>query len=197
MEPLSGSNGDSPKSKREIDPLNIKNAEKKVREASFFLTKMTKHERPGFSAFGDKEAFDFYLSAFLNAGISVRGTFHVEQDRKRDKAVKAWKKAWEGRLTPEQRCLWNFMRKDRAHEVHRSGSSRRLVTENKELAGTHRLKSATATYNFPPNVRSSYPVPTYKFTIDGTERKVMEACEEYLTLLKQMVAKFKRDKPIP
>ena len=40
-------------------------------------------------AFGDKEKFDFYLSAFLNAGMSVRDAFHVEQDRKRNEAIKA------------------------------------------------------------------------------------------------------------
>ena len=35
--------------------------------------------------------------------------------------------------------------------------------------------------------------PTYYFTIDGTERKATDACEEYLALLIQMVAKFKSD----
>jgi len=161
--------------------LNIKNAEKKVREARFFLRKMSKHEHPTFVAFGDREKFDFYLSAFLNAGMSVRGAFHVEQDRKRDKAVKTWKKAWEDRLTPEQTRLWDFMRKDRAHEVHRSGSSRKAVTEKREVgAGTYRLKSATVTIAVPPDVRSGIhmQMPTYSFTIAGTERKATEACGE-------------------
>jgi hypothetical protein len=31
------------------------------------------------------------------------------------------------------------------------------------------------------------------FTIDGTERKATDACEEYLALLEQMVAKFKAE----
>src|SRR6516165_7648517 len=89
---------------RGIDPLNIKNAEKKLREARFFLNHMIEQERMA----GDEKPFDFYLSAFLSAGMSVRDAFHVEQDRKRNKAVKEWKKAWEARLTPEQRCLWDF-----------------------------------------------------------------------------------------
>jgi hypothetical protein len=38
--------------------------DKKLREARFFLDQMREQER---RAFGDKEPFDFYLSAFLNA----------------------------------------------------------------------------------------------------------------------------------
>ena len=176
--------------------MNVKNAEKKLREASFFLTKMIRHEHWTFVVFGDKEYFDFYLSAFLNAGMSVRGAFHVSQDRERNKAVKEWKEAWEDRLTSKQRCLWDFMRKDRAHEVHRSGSSRRTGTVNIELgAGTHQLKSATVTIAIPPGVPSGIhmQMPTYNFTIGGTERRVTEACNEYLALLKQMVAKFRAE----
>jgi len=169
--------------------LDIKNAEKKVREASFFLNQMIKHERWTFVVFGEKEHFDFYLSAFLNAGMSVRGAFHVEQDPKLNELVKKWKEVWEARLTREQRCLWDFMREDRKHEVHKGGSSRRPGTENIDLAGTHRLKSATVTYDYPLGLLRMQ-LPTYYFTIDGTERKVTEACGEYLALLKQMVEKF-------
>src|SRR5262245_10589613 len=91
-------------------------------------------------------------------------------------------------LTPEQTRLWGFMRKDRAHEVHRSGSSRKAVTEKREVgAGTYRLKSATVTIAVPPDVRSGIhmQMPTYSFTIAGTERKATEACGEYLALLKR------------
>ena len=45
--------------------MNVEKAERKLREAKFFLDKMRDRER---LAFGDKETFDFYLSAFLNAG---------------------------------------------------------------------------------------------------------------------------------
>src|SRR5262249_7319409 len=139
---------------------------------------MIKHERWTFVVFGEKEDFDFYLSAFLNAGMSVRGAFHVEQDPKLNELVKKWKELWETRLTREQRCLWDFMREDRKHEVHRSGSSRRPGTENIDLAETHRLKfGATVTYNIQPGLLRMQ-LPTYYFTIDGTERKVTEACGE-------------------
>jgi hypothetical protein len=74
--------------------MNIQNAKKKLREARFFLNHMIEQERKA----GDEEPFDFYLSAFLNAGMSVRDAFHVEQDRNRNNAIKAWKKVWEVRL---------------------------------------------------------------------------------------------------
>jgi hypothetical protein len=108
--------------------MNIKSAKKKLREARFFLNHMIEQERKA----GDEEPFDFYLSAFLNAGMSVRDAFHVEQDRNRNNAIKAWKKVWEVRLTPEEKRLYDFMREDRKHEVHRSGSSRKAGTENRE-----------------------------------------------------------------
>jgi hypothetical protein len=41
--------------------LNVKNAEKKLREASFFLTKMIRHEHWTFVVFGDKEYFDILV----------------------------------------------------------------------------------------------------------------------------------------
>jgi hypothetical protein len=60
-------------------------------------------------AFGDKEPFDFYLSAFLNAGTSFRGEFHVRQDRNRNDAIKAWRKAWKDGLSPGDKALYQFI----------------------------------------------------------------------------------------
>jgi hypothetical protein len=171
----------------------VENVEKKLREARFFLEKMDKHER---IAFVDKEPFDFYLSAFLNAGMSVRGAFHVRQDRKRNEAIKKWKRKWEAQVTPNEKSLWDFMLEDRIHEVHISGSRRIGKTENRELGpGTHSLAGGTHEVSAPPDVFPAAIIRThaYYFTIDGTDRKVTEACWEYLALLEQMVAKFKAD----
>jgi hypothetical protein len=169
--------------------MNIKNAKKKLREVRFFLNHMIEQERKA----GDEEPFDFYLSAFLSAGMSVRDAFHIEQDRNRNNAIKAWKKVWEVRLTPEEKRLYDFMREDRKHEVHRSGSSCKAGTENRELGpGTHSFASGTMTLAGPPGVPLAFiPVRAYSFTIAGTERQVTEACSEYLTLLERMVADFK------
>jgi hypothetical protein len=60
--------------------MNIESAEKKLREAKFFLNKMIEQER---GAFGDKEQFGFYLSAFLSAATSVRGALSPDRPNAR------------------------------------------------------------------------------------------------------------------
>ena len=169
----------------------IENAEKKLREASSSLGQMIEHER---MAFGDKEKFDFYLSGFLSAGMSLRDAFHVKQDRKRNVAVKKWREDWEMRLTPEERSLWNFMRLDRNDEVHGSGSSRTVNTEEIKvgIGGTYSDKSGTLEVMGSPWAGPAVIYkPTYNFNIAGTERKATAVCGEYLALLQRMVADFK------
>jgi hypothetical protein len=159
----------------------VENVEKKLREARFFLEKMDEHER---------NAFDFYLSAFLNAGRTVDYRLRHEQGATYSK----WRTAWDATLTQEQRDLVKFMVDDRDVEVHEAGSRRIGKTENRELGpGTHTLAGATHEVSAPPDVFPAAIIRThaYYFTIDGTERKVTEACNEYLALLERMVAEFK------
>jgi hypothetical protein len=62
-------------------------------------------------------------------------------------------------------------------------------------AGTYRLPGATHTIAGPPDAPlASVPFPAYCFTVDRADRRVTEACGEYLALLEQMVAKFKADR---
>src|SRR5258708_244528 len=98
---------------------------------------MSEHER---KAFNDKEPFDFYLSAFLNAGRTVDWRLEHEQ-----KAIyTAWRTGWDTTLTQAQQGLIKFMIDDRNVEVHESGSSRVVKTENRELGpGVHKLASGT------------------------------------------------------
>jgi hypothetical protein len=146
----------------------IENAEKKLREARFSLEQMVELQR---MASADKDKFDFYLNGFLTAGMSLREAFHVRQDRKANEAVKKWKKEWENQQTPEERCLWEYMRTDRNHEVHGRGSSRTVTTENRELGpGVHKLASGTHEVFGLPGWSATIPVPAYYFTIDGVER---------------------------
>jgi hypothetical protein len=169
--------------------MNIEGVEKKLREARFFLKKMIEHER---MAFRDKEPFDFYLSASLNAGRTVDYRLQHEQAT----VYRSWRIGWNATLTEEQQRLIKFMIDDRNDEVHESGSSRTVTTENREFgAGTHKLADGTMDVVGPPGVfpLATVPTPAYYFTIDGIEWKATEACGEYLGLLEQMVAKFKAD----
>jgi hypothetical protein len=171
----------------------IENAEKKLRETSSSLEQMIELQR---MAFGDKEKFDFYLSGFLSAGMSVRGAFHIKQDRKRNEAVRKWKDDWEAQLTPEERCLWDFMRTNRNHEVHGSSLSHTMKTEEIKvgIGSSYSDKSGTLeVWGSPMAGPVVIHKPTWYFTIDGVDRKATEACGEYLGLLEKMVAKFKAE----
>lgn len=175
--------------------MNIQNVEKKLREAGFFLEKMSEHER---MAVADKEPFDFYLSAFLNAGMTVRTSFYVKQDRTRNAAITSWRKQWETSLNPEEKTIYDFMREDRVAEVHGSGSSRSVKTADRELAsGTHKLASGTFYVMGSPQLAPSAVIktPAYYFSIAGTQRKATDVCAEYLKLLERIVERFKAERP--
>jgi len=47
----------------------------------------------------------------------------------------------------------------------------------------------------PPGVEplATILIPTYSFTVDGTERNAAESCAAYLGLLDRMVAEYKSD----
>src|SRR5262245_967358 len=151
---------------------------------------MIEHER---DAFEDKEPFDFYLSAFLNAGRTVDNRLKHEQKT----IYLTWRTAWHATLTQTQRDLIKFMIDNRNVEVHEGGSRRVVKTENRELGpGTHSLASGTHEVFGLPGDYAIIQTPAYYFTIDGIERKVTEACGEYVALLERMVADFKAHPPL-
>jgi hypothetical protein len=174
----------------------IETAEKKLQEARTFLTAMRDQEQ---RAFGDKEPFDHNLSAFLSAGMSLRGAFHVKQDRARNEAVKKWKGAWEARLTPAQKCIYDFMQVDRNCEVHDRGSHRVVGTKEIKVGvgSSYSDKSGTLTAMGSPSVLLGADtgvtiyVPQHFFDISGVKRPATEVCAEYLHLLEQMVVHYK------
>ena len=118
--------------------------DKKLREAGYFLDKMRKHEA---KAFGDKEPFDFLLSAFLNATTSARCAYRKEQDRERNAAIKSWKATWENGLTGNENRIYDFMQVDRVAEVHRGGSSRDVKNDEIKVGfgGSYSDDSGTLT----------------------------------------------------
>jgi hypothetical protein len=178
------------------DPAIIEAVKRKLQEARDFFDRMRDQEQ---RAFGDKRPFDQYLSAFLNAGMSVRGAFHAEQDRQCNEALRAWKKVWETKLTQEQMRIYEFMHEDRIREVHKRGS-RRIVEEKNIKVGTggsYSDKSGTLVVMGSPSVLTgvntwaTISMPRYVFEIGGVKRLVTDVCAEYLTLLEQMFADYK------
>ena len=175
--------------------MDLEGVDKKLREARFFFDRMKDQES---RAFGDKEPFDFYLSAFLSAARTV--DWRLRHQHKA--AYEPWREEWDATLTAQEDRLIKFMVDDRNLEVHESGSTRAVKDERTDIRGTYSDKSGTITVSGPllplggpqENPPAAFITkPAYFFTIDGAERKATDACGEYLTLLERMVAKFKAD----
>jgi hypothetical protein len=167
------------------------NVEKKLREAQFFLDKMRKQEE---RAFGDKEQFDFYLSAFLNAVRTVDYRLCHEQA-----AYPAWRKTWNANHSREDDRI-KFVSDERALEVHRSGSAR--IAQAREIklfpgssysdaSGKLEVFGSPAPLIAGSDAGGILYVPRYVYAIDETERPVIEVCAEALEALKQMVTEYK------
>src|SRR4051794_21589979 len=97
--------------------MNTGGAEKKWREAEYFLGKLSERSQ---QAFGEQEELDYLLSAFLGATRSV--DYRLRHQNKGD--FKAFYAAWEAGLSAQDRALIKFMVDDRNLEVHEGGSGR-------------------------------------------------------------------------
>jgi hypothetical protein len=172
--------------------LDLARINKKIAEAEFFLMLMCREER---RSIGNRDPFDYFLSAFLSAARTVDYRLRHEQ-----KAIyKPWRKVWNARLTPEDDRLIKFMVDDRIHEVHESGSSRSVAQEDITLTvGMTYLDDDMGMVTIggrPDQPPVLIRKQTYNFTIDGAERKATEACAAYLALLQRMVGEFEADHP--
>jgi len=183
---------------REVFPMaDVSTLAKKTREASFFLQHMRGQER---LAFGDRERFDFYLSAFLSAARSV--LLRLEEPRGPfGWLFGTWRtRVWNRSLGRAERRAANrlieFFRVDRNLEVHESGSTRAVKSVETPVSDFYSDDSGTLQTFRPPGAPpSSVVLPHFTFTIDGAERGIVEASTKYVSLLERMVAKFKADHP--
>jgi hypothetical protein len=175
--------------------IDLQNVEKKLREVRFFYERMIDQES---RAFGDKEPFDFFLSAFLSASKTVDYRLRHEHDA----AYQPWREKWNSTLTAQEARLIEFMVDHRNLDVHESGTGHGVKNEKIAVSGTYADKSGTVTISAPPlvlggpqqNPSAAFVIkPTYNFTVDGVERKATEACGEYLVLLERMLKKFEAD----
>ena len=167
--------------------MDLPRVDKKLREAGFYLSTMSEQEK---LAFGDKETFDFYLSAFLGATRTVDYRLRKEQPS----LYPSWRTAWDMRLTTAQVALVKFLIDDRNEEVHGIGSCRSEKTEKIPVGNMYHDASGTVSAWGPPGATNAVIFkPAYGFTIDGVEMKATEACAEYLGLLNAMLVKFKTD----
>ena len=165
--------------------------DKKLREARFFLGMMAERAE---RASGEHEQFDFCLSAFLSAARSV----HYRLCHEQGQAYKAFRADWDKELSADDQRLIKFLVDDRNDEVHESGSSR---TEHESripvVGGIYSDGSGTLTVRAPPGTPPAQIIKTvYCFTIDDQQLPALEACRQYIDLLKRLVSDYKRSQGI-
>jgi hypothetical protein len=124
--------------------------------------------------------------------------FEQGQDPNNAAVYKKWREAWDAKLTPAQKSLICYMEDDRDKEVHTTGSQHNIGQEEAEKlgVGTYRTPEGVITISGPPGTFSTSYRPTYAFVMkDGTERKVTDACGEYLRLSQRMITEFQTNFP--
>src|ERR1700736_902001 len=168
--------------------MNIDSIEKKMREAQCFVERMREHEN---RAFGDREPFDFFLSAFLSAARTVDYRLRHEGGS----TYVRWRDAWNARHASDDSVI-KFTNDDRRTEVHEGGSARSISAEEVSVAGVYSDKSGTLTISAPPGAESAViRKPAYYFTIDGVDRKVTDMCVDCVAALGRMLQDFKATHP--
>jgi hypothetical protein len=108
---------------------------------------------------------------------------------------KLGRKLGKPRPTPEDGCVYEFMREDRVAEVHGSGSRRSVKTKDVNVGNFYSDdESGTLMVSGPPGTDGAIiKKPQYYFTIAGTERIATELCADYAELLARMVSQYKAD----
>lgn len=105
--------------------MERKRAEKKLREARFFLGHLREEE--GQAVRPEPEAFDFYVSGFLTAAVSVIYALRYENRGSFDHWFSRWKKALPSEDAKLLRRVWG----ERDAEVHETGAD--IVREQRAI----------------------------------------------------------------
>jgi hypothetical protein len=147
--------------------MKFESVEKKLREAEIRLTKMREQEA---RAFGDKEPFDFYSSAF---------DYRLRHEH--GETYKAWRKWWSN---PKEAALIKFFADDRRSEVRERGSSRQVKQEAIPVRGHYSDESGTmlafsvplpldVAHDVPPEERDAviYKPPTSSRSTERSEKQ--------------------------
>ena len=158
---------------------------KKLREATFFLGKLVEGSH---LAFGNRDEFDFYLSAFLSAARSIDYRLRHEQKP----TYPTFRATWDTTLTTDEQALVKLMIDDRNLEIHGSGSSRVQADERVAIGSSYRDTSGTVTVLAPVGVRIELVKPTFSFLMNGMPVPVVESCRSYLDILERLVTDYCR-----
>jgi hypothetical protein len=134
---------------------------RKLREAFFFYQKLSEER----VIYPENEEVEFYLSAFLSAGLSIIGFFEGKQNRD-------WFRDWKMGLTDPDKQLLNYMVGQRNLEVHQDGAD--VIPEFQPVAAN----------------ANSLRLKKYYFWMDGERSDINNMCVGYLELLVKLMTDF-------
>jgi len=169
---------------------DILKTEKKLCEAKFFLAWLQDATR-GTNL--EKEDFEFYLSALLNAGRSVTLFLQVEQKDSYDAFFEKWKAA----LKEDDRRLLTFMNEQRRAEVHTGGADVYVDIEMVPLIEVQRELHGHALYfmqffDSPGTPQPEIGKKVHYFQIGDSREKALDTCKRYILLLEGLVHDFRQ-----
>jgi len=167
----------------------IEATQKKLREAIFFLRLLNQEGRE--AVHNEPEAFEFYLNAFLSAARSITFALQYEEKDKYD----AWFQTWFNNRSKKDRELLNFLRDQRNYTEKRGGTDVNVILEYVSITRIRTDDRGHPAYGFhwfgppgtpPPRVG----LPVHFFELSGDQKKVTSACEQYVTILSELVRDF-------
>jgi hypothetical protein len=167
--------------------MAIESIEAKLREAESFLEEMRDRQD---RAFGDKSKFDDYLSAFVGAGRSAV----LQLERKYGSTYWDWRKGWNDQHGDKDLILnsMHIKRNANSHEGKPLGHVNK-PEEIKVGSGSFYSDKSGRLENFScpsPLIDTDLRLTTFKPRYFFGDKPVLETCEEYLAVLKQLVADF-------
>ncbi len=164
--------------------------QKKLREAHFFIQKLLAESEAVVP--NEREAFQFYLSAFLSAARSITFALRCEEEEKYDN----WVPSWFAIQSESDQKLCKFMVTQRNVEQKQGGAKVSITWEfipMIEVKTGHRghLDYYGFHYFGPPGVPPPrVGVPVYSFKLGNNEGEVTATCKQYLDCLERLVRDF-------
>ena len=168
--------------------MEILQTQRKLREAKFFL-KHLKHASG--KAFGEREHFHFYLSAFLSACRSVDYVLRNEQETK----YKKWFPKWKATLSKDDRKFIEFMIGERGSEIHATGANHFIEEQTISIYDVYKDESGIIEVFSPPAKFMSGPPatickPKRFFHLHGQPKEVLDVCTRFVNMVEKIVREF-------
>ena len=159
--------------------------QKKHREVRYFLQQLHGVAQ---REVGDLEEFEFLLSAFLSASVSITDPLDSRKYR-------TWFEGWRQSRTTREQELLEFVRIQRNLEVHREGAETELSVRYVPLTELHTNRQGHPAYGFHWSAPPGTPPPSvgvnvHEFELGGTKVQAYDTCREVTELLGELVRAF-------